>query len=163
MTPAQLIALCEKATPGPWVARARAPGVSNVWQDACPEGAHHVESDGTVFALGVAVACTAEPADAAFIAAARTAVPQLLAALAAMRPVAVGTAIEEVLRQIPDGTVIKTAKLEAMQARIALLEEALRLYVDEFGEVHDDPACPEDDTCTCPFATKVRAAFEAMR
>ena len=75
--------LADEATPGPWRPGREPPPVCNDWFDRLPVGTHPVESTGTLFALGAAVAATAHAGDAAFIAASRDAVPALLADLAA--------------------------------------------------------------------------------
>ena len=43
-----------------------------------------------------------------------------------------------------------------------LADVALRAMVDEFGGIHDQEGCPEDDTCDCPEAMKLNAAFAAI-
>lgn len=73
-----LRALCDAASCGPWRVGREPPPVRNAWFDAQPEGTYCVESTGTPFALGLAVAASPSQDDAAFIAAAREALPALL-------------------------------------------------------------------------------------
>lgn len=79
MTPAELAAaraVCEAATPGQWSDEPEAWPVRNRWLEERP--GRGVVSNGTQFALGVAVAVAVTDADAAFIAAARTGWPAAL-------------------------------------------------------------------------------------
>jgi len=71
------------ATAGPW--RPKREAVSNDWFDQCPSEATPVESRGTAWAFGVAVACASQREDAVFIAAARQDVPALVAEVRGLR------------------------------------------------------------------------------
>ena len=60
------------------------------------------------------------------------------------------------------------ASLDASRAQEKRLREALekmessmRTYFTYHGADHEDPECPEDDTCRCPMVRAVNAAFEA--
>lgn len=81
MTPdriAELRALTEAATPGPWFARSLIPeDCANVAVDENPINPEYLVEDGTL-----------RPRDAAFIAAARTALPEALDALERVRALA---------------------------------------------------------------------------
>jgi hypothetical protein len=79
----KLRALLAAATPGPWREWQQHESTRCVWKDTLPHGSACIESTGTVFALGVAVAATPDDGpDAALIAAAVNALPELLNALA---------------------------------------------------------------------------------
>ena len=43
------------------------------------------------------------------------------------------------------------------------LATALSAYVTQHGLEHDDPECPEDDTCACPVFLAVSRALDADR
>ena len=75
---AEIRARVEKATPGPWRPEREPPPCKGVWVDDLPDGSVPVESTGTAFALGVAVAASPRNEDATFIAHAREDVPMLL-------------------------------------------------------------------------------------
>lgn len=68
----ELRRLAEGATPGPWRNHREPPPVVNLWFDA--NHGEPVESRGTAFAFGVAVAVVAEKKDARYIAAVSPAV-----------------------------------------------------------------------------------------
>lgn len=86
-------ALANAATPGPWAPSEQTRGgpVTSAWVESLPADTIVVDSRGTAFAFGVNV-CAVPPfdvdkaaADTAFIAAARTDVPALVAELRAAR------------------------------------------------------------------------------
>ena len=82
----KLRALLAAATPGPWRKWAQHESTRCVWKDTLPLGSTCIESTGTVFALGVAVAATPDDGpDAALIAAAVNALPELLDAVESSR------------------------------------------------------------------------------
>lgn len=72
----ELDRLCRLATPGPWRV-GRHEGTGCVWFDGLPKESVPIESTGTVFALGGAVGASPHEADAQFMAAARTMVPEV--------------------------------------------------------------------------------------
>ena len=54
------------------------------------------------------------------------------------------------------------AEIVGLKRVVDLADVALRAMVDEFGGIHDQEGCPEDDTCDCPEAMKLNAAFAAI-
>ncbi len=88
MTPVELAvarALCDAASPAPWSDKPEPWPVRNQWFEDRP--GHRVESRGTAFAFGVAVAVAVTPDDAAFIAAARDGWPAALDEVERLRTV----------------------------------------------------------------------------
>lgn len=79
--------LAKAATPGPWRPEREPPPVGNAWFDELPTGAVPIESRGTAFALGVAVAGAARRADAEHIAALAPNTVLRLIAMARREPV----------------------------------------------------------------------------
>jgi hypothetical protein len=174
--------LADAATPGPWNAYTATccpdqGGVAGTNRHVCPQ---HVGAYGHPMDIE----------DAAFIAAAREAVPALLSSLAAA---------EERARAAIEARDVYRAKYEqadaerrgiaatasypvyearclrgkaeaenaalrserdALAARVGRLDAVLLRLIDEGAVEHED-GCPEDDTCDCPFVAQVNAALAA--
>jgi hypothetical protein len=48
-----------------------------------------------------------------------------------------------------------------LRSQVRKLRDELDGYITEYGVDHDDPGCPEDDTCTCPNVAALNALFAA--
>ena len=57
------------------------------------------------------------------------------------------------------------ALLEMIEKKDAILKDAsefLKMWIDDGGFEHEDPQCPEDDTCECENVQKMNAIFKAI-
>ncbi len=116
---AEIERLDREATPGPWRRWAQPEGVACFWKDALPPGSICLESTGTVFALGVAVAAIPEgcDADSQIVATSRDLMPRLARDLAAER---------ETSKRLADCVLDLGRELEALRAAVRVHEERRR-------------------------------------
>jgi hypothetical protein len=156
----KLRALLAAATPGPWRKWAQHESTRCVWKDTLPPGSTCIESTGTVFALGVAVAATPDDGpDAALIAAAVNALPELLDFVDQARPVMTwvcnisfqsGTPVEDV---VPSMHHLAFAYIDRIQA----LRKDVEMLGSKLGEKSQALATAEatikacDDVLTVEF------------